>query len=207
MSRRSSSARDAVCGALSEQGGVSQEELAQHMSERGFGFTQATTWKIERGQRPIKISEAVALGKVLGLISWTHLTEASTRAPLRRSPKCQPPGWIPSGGTGGSARTGPRAGRDLLERAARQGAHQNAWAPIGHLQDPHDEFGGEGNDPNITKPQLDRGLPGACVGALGRIRTCNLLIRSQMLYPLSYEREYLVITDPQEARPCGGSGI
>jgi hypothetical protein len=24
--------------------------------------------------------------------------------------------------------------------------------------------------------------------ALGRIRTCNLLIRSQMLYPLSYER-------------------
>jgi hypothetical protein len=26
------------------------------------------------------------------------------------------------------------------------------------------------------------------VGALGRIRTCNLLIRSQVLYPLSYER-------------------
>jgi hypothetical protein len=25
-------------------------------------------------------------------------------------------------------------------------------------------------------------------GALGRIRTCNLLIRSQVLYPLSYER-------------------
>jgi hypothetical protein len=26
------------------------------------------------------------------------------------------------------------------------------------------------------------------LSALGRIRTCNLLIRSQMLYPLSYER-------------------
>jgi hypothetical protein len=25
-------------------------------------------------------------------------------------------------------------------------------------------------------------------GALGMIRTCNLLIRSEMLYPLSYER-------------------
>ena len=29
------------------------------------------------------------------------------------------------------------------------------------------------------------GAPALC--ALGRIRTCNLLIRSQMLYPLSYE--------------------
>ncbi len=29
-------------------------------------------------------------------------------------------------------------------------------------------------------------LVGLC--ALGRIRTCNLLIRSQVLYPLSYER-------------------
>src|ERR671913_552416 len=26
------------------------------------------------------------------------------------------------------------------------------------------------------------------LGALGRTRTCNLLIRSQVLYPLSYER-------------------
>jgi hypothetical protein len=29
---------------------------------------------------------------------------------------------------------------------------------------------------------------GLCLGALGGIRTPNLLIRSQMLYPLSYER-------------------
>lgn len=58
-----------------ERGGVSQDELAQRMSERGFGFTQATIWKIERGQRPVKISEAVALGESLGMISWTHLTE------------------------------------------------------------------------------------------------------------------------------------
>ncbi len=31
-------------------------------------------------------------------------------------------------------------------------------------------------------------LPGSVLGALGGIRTPNLLIRSQMLYPLSYER-------------------
>ena len=35
------------------------------------------------------------------------------------------------------------------------------------------------------------GKPAGQVGALDRIRTYNLLIRSQMLYPLSYERRYL----------------
>jgi hypothetical protein len=35
-------------------------------------------------------------------------------------------------------------------------------------------------------PDYPRGALTCC--ALGRIRTCNLLIRSQMLYPLSYER-------------------
>ena len=29
-----------------EQSGLSQEDLAQRMAERGFGFTQATVWKI-----------------------------------------------------------------------------------------------------------------------------------------------------------------
>lgn len=38
-------------------------------------------------------------------------------------------------------------------------------------------------------PEGPRGDPGGLLVccALGRIRTCNLLIRSQMLYPLSYE--------------------
>lgn len=30
--------------------------------------------------------------------------------------------------------------------------------------------------------------------ALGRTRTCNLLIRSQVLYPLSYERESALVS-------------
>jgi len=37
------------------------------------------------------------------------------------------------------------------------------------------------------------------MGALGRTRTCNLLIRSQMLYPLSYERALQII-------PAAGGG-
>jgi transcriptional regulator with XRE-family HTH domain len=49
-----------------EAGNLSQEELAQRMTERGFGFSQATIWKIERGQRPVKASELAALAESLG---------------------------------------------------------------------------------------------------------------------------------------------
>ena len=49
-----------------EAGSVSQEELAQRMASRGFGFSQATIWKIESGQRPVRASELVALADCLG---------------------------------------------------------------------------------------------------------------------------------------------
>ena len=39
-----------------------------------------------------------------------------------------------------------------------------------------------------TSQHQDAGNSTPRRGALGRIRTCNLLIRSQVLYPLSYER-------------------
>jgi len=61
--------------AFRERADLSQEELAQRMSERGFGFSQATIWKIESGQRPVKISEAVALSETLALPRWLDLTE------------------------------------------------------------------------------------------------------------------------------------
>lgn len=53
---------------------LSQDELAQRMTERGFGFTQATVWKIEQGKRAVRIGEAVALVDALGLPSWMNLT-------------------------------------------------------------------------------------------------------------------------------------
>lgn len=59
-----------------EQSGLSQEELAQRMVERGFGFTQATVWKIEQGKRAVRIAEAVALMDALGLPSWMNLTRS-----------------------------------------------------------------------------------------------------------------------------------
>lgn len=59
-----------------EQLGLSQEELAQRMVECGFGFTQATVWKIEQGRRAVRIAEAVALMDALGLPSWMNLTRS-----------------------------------------------------------------------------------------------------------------------------------
>ena len=90
----------------------------------------------------------------------------------------------------GPARAGrgfPQGGNDLHQgRAALAKIHKIAW----HLQE-------------IVRRQAPRGKTGprlmlenktlACcfgdaIGALGGTRTPNLLIRSQMLYPLSYER-------------------
>jgi transcriptional regulator with XRE-family HTH domain len=57
-----------------ETGSISQEELAQRMTDRGFGFTQATIWKIENGQRPVKASELVALAHCLEVMPVISLT-------------------------------------------------------------------------------------------------------------------------------------
>jgi transcriptional regulator with XRE-family HTH domain len=56
-----------------ENRGLSQDELAQRMTDRGFGFSQATIWKIERGQRPVKASEAAALADALDILSLSFL--------------------------------------------------------------------------------------------------------------------------------------
>jgi transcriptional regulator with XRE-family HTH domain len=60
--------------AYREAGGISQEELAQRMTDRGFGFGQATIWKIESGQRPVRASELIALADSLGVVPPTTLT-------------------------------------------------------------------------------------------------------------------------------------
>jgi len=44
------------------------------MSDRGFGFTRATIWKIETCRRQVGISEGVALCDALDLSRWFDLT-------------------------------------------------------------------------------------------------------------------------------------
>ena len=52
-----------------ETASLSQEELAQRMTDRGFGFSQATIWKIESGQRPVRASELAALADALTVLA------------------------------------------------------------------------------------------------------------------------------------------
>lgn len=60
--------------AYREAAQVSQEELARRMTERGYGFSQATVWKIEQNKRDVRIGEAVALADALDLSPWLTLT-------------------------------------------------------------------------------------------------------------------------------------
>src|SRR4051812_12802460 len=53
------------------------------------------------------------------------------------------------------------------------------------------EHGRRGPACITRKPRSEAVYPGSRGSALGGIRTPNLLIRSQMLYPLSYERRPL----------------
>jgi transcriptional regulator with XRE-family HTH domain len=66
--------------AYRESHGLSQDELAQRMTDRGFGFSQATIWKIESGQRPVKASELAAFADALGIISVSFLLEEPAMA-------------------------------------------------------------------------------------------------------------------------------
>ena len=53
--------------ALRKQRGISQDALAKAMHDKGFGFYQPTIERIERGARPVRIAEAVALCRFFGV--------------------------------------------------------------------------------------------------------------------------------------------
>lgn len=45
--------------------GMSQKDLADAMRVRGFKWSQATVWAVEKGERPLRLTEAEGLGVVL----------------------------------------------------------------------------------------------------------------------------------------------
>lgn len=47
--------------------GLSQKDLADAMRARGFKWSQATVWSVEKGERPLRLTEAEGLGVVLGI--------------------------------------------------------------------------------------------------------------------------------------------
>ena len=46
--------------------GLSQKELATRMSELGFAWTQATVSQVEKGERPLRVTEGDHLTKLIG---------------------------------------------------------------------------------------------------------------------------------------------
>lgn len=56
------------------RGDMSQKELAGAMRDRGHKWSQATVWNVERGERPLRLTEATALGEILELLSVYSIT-------------------------------------------------------------------------------------------------------------------------------------
>lgn len=48
------------------RGEMSQKDLAAEMKRRGFKWSQATVWSVEKGERPLRFTEVEALTDVFG---------------------------------------------------------------------------------------------------------------------------------------------
>src|SRR5688572_30629402 len=47
------------------RGSISQKEMAARMRDAGWKWSQATVWSVEKGERPLRLAEAVDLGDIL----------------------------------------------------------------------------------------------------------------------------------------------
>lgn len=57
------------------RGEMSQDELAKRMREYGYKWSKATVWAIEKGERPLKLTEAKDLLSSLGLDWRTQIPD------------------------------------------------------------------------------------------------------------------------------------
>lgn len=47
------------------RGSITQQDLAERMRQSGFKWSQATVWATEKGDRPVRLAEVVALSRIL----------------------------------------------------------------------------------------------------------------------------------------------
>lgn len=57
------------------RGEISQADIAKAMRERGYKWSQATVWAVERGERPLRLAEADDLRVILGRDSFQGAAE------------------------------------------------------------------------------------------------------------------------------------
>lgn len=67
------------------RGEMSQKALADAMRERGHKWSQATVWAVEKGDRPLKLTEANDLAGVLGTDVYHPLTQPPRALSLYRA--------------------------------------------------------------------------------------------------------------------------
>ncbi len=61
------------------RGERSQADIAAQMRQRGWRWSQATVWSVEKGERPLRLAEADDLARVLGCL-LADLTRTETQA-------------------------------------------------------------------------------------------------------------------------------
>lgn len=65
------------------RGDMSQKDLADKMRALGWKWSQSTVWSIERGDRPLRLAEAEALGPILQIMGTGPLLANETAASLQ----------------------------------------------------------------------------------------------------------------------------
>lgn len=67
------------------RGSMSQQALADEMNARGWGkWSQATVWAVEKGRRPLKVTEAEELADILCLSLAGLLSSSEEETPLEK---------------------------------------------------------------------------------------------------------------------------
>jgi hypothetical protein len=61
-----------------------QQAVADDMRERGWKWSQATVWSVEKGERPLRLAEAGDLAEVLGADSASDLLLDETEREIER---------------------------------------------------------------------------------------------------------------------------
>lgn len=113
------------------RGDVSQAELAEKMVERGFPkWSQSTVWTIEKGTRPLRLSEAKVLTEILGC-SLNALLDAPEVQKVEKAL------WTLYGAAttlGTAVIEYQQAREDALICVAKHGEPQNPSLPLGHMR-------------------------------------------------------------------------
>lgn len=66
------------------RGEMSQKELAAEMRRRGWKWSQATVWSIEKGERPLRLTEAQEVAAIFEADLWLLTLEEATLRATRR---------------------------------------------------------------------------------------------------------------------------